>query len=138
MKYKSLIIFLYFWLFKPNIIIRWIYFFHFWWMIENHFIFKFLIFDFFSLKNGPSSNVKTLWTMHIWIPTFLMMDHALYIQFIRIVFSIDILINLNPSWLTVDYISKLQWVCFIYMMKWFCIKYCNKFSIFYVIYRWIF
>jgi hypothetical protein len=30
-------------------------------MNENRFSFKFLIFDFFSLKNGPSSNVKTLW-----------------------------------------------------------------------------
>jgi hypothetical protein len=94
--------------------------------------------SFLSLKNCPSSNVKTLWAMHIWIPTIVMMDHALYIQLIPILFSTYIFINLNPSWLTMDYISKLQWVCFIYIMKWFCIKYCNKFSIFYIIYTWIF
>ncbi len=48
MKYKSLIIFLYFWLLKRNIIIRWLLFFvfHFWPMNENHFVFKFWIFEF--------------------------------------------------------------------------------------------
>ncbi len=140
MKYKSLIILLYFWLLKPNIIIRWLLFFifNFGELMKITSFSSFWYLNFFSLKNGPSSNVKTLWAMHIWIPTIVMMDHALCIQFIPILFSTYVLINLNPFWLTMDYISKLQWACFIYMMKWFCINYCNNFSIFYIIYTWIF
>jgi hypothetical protein len=108
--------------------------FHFCWMNENHFIFKFLIFDFFPLKNGPSSNVKTLWA------TNRCDDGSCIIHSIHSYLIFNLYIDKLESFLVNNglYISKLQWVCFIYMMKWFCLKYCNNFSIFYIIYTWIF